>query len=232
MALIELQKFRERLKRLIDEYFDGKASKFARLTGIENSAISRWLSGASEPTRRNLLLVREAGINDEWLLTGQGEMIIDREKFFNSYADIVRERLAQYLSSNITQTTHHDTYIRMSSIPANAGRAYMFNDISEYMLLVSKKYSDKKYVAFRVSGDSMQPTLPDECIVVVDTSKEPDDGDIVVCQYNNELLCKRIEIKTTGVLLRSDNKNYPDIKIDNLEFRIIGVVVHAEINFY
>jgi len=224
MALIELEGFRTRLRKLIDEYFEGRAVKFSKHTGIENSAVSRWLSGINTPTKSNLVLLRNSGINDVWLLTGVGDMFIN---------DAVKEPSQNYIANAKKISLPDDTYIRLVSVPANAGKSYNFDDIAETMMLVTRRYSSKKNIAFRVSGDSMQPTLMNNCIVIVDTEREPTDDDIIVCQLNNELLCKRLEIKSDRLLLRSDNKQYPDITINSLdECKVVGVVVHAEINFY
>ena len=64
----------------------------------------------------------------------------------------------------------------------------------------------------RVVGESMEPTLPDGGLILVDLQrKERRDGKICVIRIGDELIVKRtIEDEQAGWLLRSDN---PDKRV-------------------
>ena len=58
-----------------------------------------------------------------------------------------------------------------------------------------------------VIGESMEPTLPDRCVILVDQSTdELEDGKVFLIHTRDELLVKRaLRHKTEGWLLSSDN---------------------------
>ena len=56
--------------------------------------------------------------------------------------------------------------------------------------------------------------LPDD-ILIVDRSIDQVDGRVAVIAFEGELLCKRIFRFRKGVILRSDNPGYQDIRVSN-----------------
>lgn len=83
-----------------------------------------------------------------------------------------------------------------------------------------------------VQGDSMEPTLSNGDLILIDTStSRVEDGAIYVVQYEDALLVKRLQKKYDGsVVIRSDNTHYePEIlhgeEANNL--KIVGRVVWA-----
>lgn len=90
-----------------------------------------------------------------------------------------------------------------------------------------KDLNIKNLVAFRVKGDSMADTINDKAYVVVDTSqKDIEDGKIYALSVDNEVIVKRLFHMLDGILIKSDNKNYPEQKVtDNTGFiNIIGKI--------
>ena len=79
---------------------------------------------------------------------------------------------------------------------------------------------------FEAAGDSMQPTIFQGEIVIVDKSKKHFNGKVCVVVYQESLICKRV-IKTNATfILRSDNPKYKDIVIQDCEeLKIWGVVI-------
>ena len=86
----EIDLFPRRLKLAIGK---GSARSFAMQCGLSPSVMHQYLTGKSEPTRLALIaMARAAGVNLEWLLTGEGRMkkgkgsvMIDR----NLYEEII-----------------------------------------------------------------------------------------------------------------------------------------------
>ncbi|KRW62319.1 LexA family protein [Pseudomonas sp. TTU2014-080ASC] len=78
----------------------------------------------------------------------------------------------------------------------------------------------------RVAGDSMvQAGIFDGDLLLVDRSKEPRSGDIVIAALNSEPLVKRFCIEGQMTVLRSENPKYPPRYIlENDELSIWGVV--------
>lgn len=83
---------------------------------------------------------------------------------------------------------------------------------------------------FKASGDSMENTLSDSDILLVDISKtDYHNGGIFILQINNDWYCKRLRLKITGELdIISDNEKYPIETLrpnTNVEIKIIGKVI-------
>ena len=81
------------------------------------------------------------------------------------------------------------------------------------------------YIAVKVKDDSMENTLLKDSYVFVEFNANLNNKDIGIFSYNNEILIKRFVIRKDKLILRSDNKAYADIDIDeNSDFTIIGRV--------
>ena len=80
----------------------------------------------------------------------------------------------------------------------------------------------------RVSGQSMVDAgLSDEDLIVVDRSRTPKNGDIVVMQIYNEYTVKRFLKNGSGFYLKAENSSgqYPDIfPQEGQEWKLFGVV--------
>ena len=72
-------------------------------------------------------------------------------------------------------------------------------------------------------GDSMSPTIPENCQILVQKSV-PKEGQICVVRIDYELYVKRLQ-KLPKYRLISDNKSYENIELEGREYDIVGVVV-------
>ncbi len=80
--------------------------------------------------------------------------------------------------------------------------------------------------ALKISGDSMQPTIPDSSIVLLKRSIEIKAEDIGAFYLNGEVFCKRIKKEGDFILLCSDNTKYKPIKVKEYDtFETYGKVV-------
>lgn len=73
------------------------------------------------------------------------------------------------------------------------------------------------------SGDSMFPTLPENCYLVIQQGNVRE-GEICVARIEDELYVKRLQ-KLPKLKLFSDNKTYEPIELEGKNFEIIGRVV-------
>lgn len=81
----------------------------------------------------------------------------------------------------------------------------------------------------RVAGDSMVGAgISDGDELIVDRSKEPQYGDVVIAMLDGDLTVKRLQRTEAGVVLCAANPRYPDIVVEELsELRIWGVVTRC-----
>lgn len=73
------------------------------------------------------------------------------------------------------------------------------------------------------SGDSMFPTLPENCYLVIQQGNVKE-GEICVARIEDKLYVKRLQ-KLPKLKLFSDNKTYEPIELEGKNFEIIGRVV-------
>jgi len=89
-----------------------------------------------------------------------------------------------------------------------------------------KGYVPKHDLAFKVSGNSMEPLFEDEEIIFVERLEEPRSGQICAVVINDEAYIKKLYIEENGLRLVSLNKEYEDIctnKEDDIT--IVGKVI-------
>lgn len=81
----------------------------------------------------------------------------------------------------------------------------------------------------RVSGHSMNDAgIADGDELLVDRSKTPLDGDVVVAVLDGELTIKRLRLTGSGVVLQADNADYPDITVAELsDLQVWGVATYC-----
>jgi DNA polymerase V len=78
----------------------------------------------------------------------------------------------------------------------------------------------------RANGDSMiDAGIQDGDVMVVDTSIEASDNDIVIAVINSELTVKRLRQTSENLWLQPENANYPAIIVtEETDLRVLGVV--------
>ena len=87
----------------------------------------------------------------------------------------------------------------------------------------------------QVQGESMKDAgIFPNSYIVVDTSIDPKDGNIIVARYFDEFVVKRIYISENEAILKAENSelNFPDIEINkDTDFEVWGVVTGTFFNF-
>lgn len=91
------------LNAIISHYSDGNKSKFAAKLGITPQAINSWEKRNTFDI--NLIYAKCEGINANWLLTGQGPMLID-----SNAATHVASNIANGSNNNQTVVTTDDAF--------------------------------------------------------------------------------------------------------------------------
>lgn len=100
---------------------------------------------------------------------------------------------------------------------------------TDELSLVEHLIRDRAATYFwRAAGHSMEPTIPDGSLLIVDRGITPAPGRIVVAVVDGEYTTKRLHIKSDGqVTLRAENPSYPHIALPELsEMTIWGVVTY------
>ena len=94
-----------------------------------------------------------------------------------------------------------------------------------------RKGNPREMVLMRVSGDSMEPEIMDNDIVLIDQGKrDVTPGRLYAIGFDEAIYLKRIDILPGKVILKSTNAAYPPVELDTRgdcedAFRVIGRVL-------
>lgn len=119
----------------------------------------------------------------------------------------------------------------LAEVTISAGFPSPADDYSEARLDLNKELITNESATFyaRVKGDSM--TLAGICdgdLLIIDKSKTPLNGSIVVCLIDGEFTVKRLLKKGNQFFLMPENNNYQPIKIEpENDVTIWGVVTYT-----
>ena len=118
--------------------------------------------------------------------------------------------------------------IRLYAFPLSAG---IGNDIDEN-IPYTEYYTDNLNCDFalKVIGDSMEPDIPNESIVLVKECDSVEVGEIGAFYYDGEVYCKRLMYKDNDSYLESINTKYSPIKIlPENTLKVYGKIIGVEI---
>lgn len=218
--------FAERLDFVVDKL--GGAVKACQLAEITHPTLMRWKDGTSDPKISNLLAFTKAGnVSLDWLMTGVENVAIQEMPTPDSSAD----------------DEYEDVLVYDVLASAGVGSAVFEENVSCRLKFPSwwfaeRRLSPAKVVGLYTKGDSMEPTIPDNSLLLLDRSQTHiSDGKIYVIRADDELYVKRIKrIIGGGIELISDNPDYETRELDKSRlsnqgfFEVMGQVVHIGID--
>ena len=200
---------------------NGYSITFKTISGYENAF--------RQPSVQFLTgLTKVYDANPNWLLTGNGEMFLNKEKEYSIPQNLNFEDI---------------TFIPHVDLKVSAGYGSISDEINmtkDYMAFLKEwifknvHVSAESLVLFTVNGDSMDsPTsqIKDGGLVLVDKSitEFKNDG-VYVIALDDALYVKRLQILPGRRLkVKSDNLNYDpfEVSLDTDNFHIVGKVIWA-----
>lgn len=208
-----------------------KKSAFAKLVEVSPPTVTDWENGNTKMIEGvNLMKVCAAlSITPEWLMHGvesisellPGAMpVVLREEFEESDNEyripMVELRLQAGVTGFQTEPDRRDG--------GTMGVSKIWAD--------RKEYNPKRLIAIRVKGESMEPTLYEDDIVVIHLDeKNPVDNGIFAINYDGEAVVKRMSRDMGQWWLMSDNsdqRRFYRRACKGSECVIIGRVVRRE----
>ena len=106
-------------------------------------------------------------------------------------------------------------------------------DIEDYEEIDEDMAAQGEYIALRIRGDSMEPSLINNDVIIIKLTDDVDSGKIGVFMIDGgEATCKRIKKTPSGVMLCSTNPKYDPMyftnkEIEELPVRALGEVVEV-----
>jgi phage repressor protein C with HTH and peptisase S24 domain len=207
----------------------GAGVRLAKITKTTPKAASKWLNGETMPGRSNMQTIADyLRVRVEWLEYGNGEQALG-----------VSETPARYSVSDDGSPSVDDyALIPQYLARASAGNGYHNDhvDVGEGLVfkrswLARLKLNTDRLCAIYAEGSSMEPTISDGEVLLIDQSETtPRNGKVyAILRPDGSVSIKRLVQQIAGDwIIRSDNQDktrYPDETIsremlDNIE--IIG----------
>lgn len=163
-----------------------------------------------------------------FLLKKIGEGLrIDYKELYRIVGYLDEEK--QEIVGNIDLDVEYKKVPLFSSISAGYGACEC--DVIDYIALPIVNTFSGDVFAVRVNGDSMEHTIENHSIVFIKRDTEVANKKIGAFLLNNEALLKRYYVTDSGIFLRSDNREYPDIRVrEHDDFVIVGRYIGSVIN--
>lgn len=208
--------FTDRLKCVIKQL--GGVARAARFAGVAESTVRSWRDGNSEPQRPYLIpLAKNAEISIAWLVAGEEGVQSDHPV--------------------IADDSEGFSLIPVYDVEASAGQGADIEQESITSQIAFKQdwlhgegLALKGLAVITAQGDSMEPTIADGALLLVDTSqREITNDSIYILRWDNRLYAKRLQLMfSRAVCIISDNKAYKEEQITSeeaIELDIVGRVV-------
>lgn len=182
--------------------------------GIKQASVHNWKARGSVPYEQCVQMAMSKGVSLDWLILGKDDDGHQNEELGAVFVDPAYIEVPLY------------------DIQASAGPGKLFDQefIKSYRKfrrdwIASEGLYEKDLLCLEISGDSMDGTLSDTDVVLVNKAKRTPDG-VFVLRVGDDLRVKRLQKLTDGSLrVSSDNEMYaPEvILLENLnQVEIIG----------
>ncbi|EOG4027617.1 XRE family transcriptional regulator [Campylobacter jejuni] len=170
--------------------------------------------------------VRKSFVSDEKMFVSKTNLKnVSKSTNFVSYSSP---------NTNLESQTLNDDMINIpffENVRASAGSGAYNDEESTQALGLSKSFLRECFGLYSFinlsvilgQGDSMTPTLPENCYLLIQQG-EVAEGEICVTRIEDELYVKRLQ-KRPKLKLLSDNKAYEPINLEGENFEILGRVV-------
>ena len=194
-------------------------AELARRAQVTRQTAGAWSMDDHGMSGENLVrAARALHVHERWLQTGEGPKLLDSKAI---------ESLGDQLSSAAVTGVPLISYLQAGDWSEIAD-SFEPRDAEEWVETTASV--SKRSFALRVHGDSMQPTIPDGSVVIVDPDVHATNGDIVVARLaESEATLKRLEIDGPRTYLAPLNPKYPLLEATDA-LTIIGVARKVEID--
>lgn len=159
---------------------------------------------------------------------------IDKIQMLANYFDIKKSDLVEDKSKNVEIINDKQAYPLLGTV--RAGYNYLVNENIIGHVTLDRKVSDpESCYALKIKGDSMQPILYEDDIVVVHKQNDIESGQIgIILIDDEEATIKKIIKNDEGIELHAFNPYYPVKKysykdMEKIPVKIIGKVIEGRI---
>ncbi|EAJ7529585.1 DNA-binding protein [Campylobacter jejuni subsp. doylei] len=202
--------------------------ELAKSSGVSLDSIKRYETKESNITIHNLIKIAKVLDIDLNYFANVPKLSLS----LSSKMSLSQDKYVPKLENQ--QETLNDDMINIpffENVRASAGSGAYNDEESTQALSLSKSFLRECFGLYSFinlsvilgQGDSMAPTLPENCYLLIQQG-EAREGEICVTRIEDELYIKRLQ-KRPKLKLLSDNKAYESIDLEGENFEILGRVV-------
>ncbi|EAK3947320.1 helix-turn-helix domain-containing protein [Campylobacter jejuni] len=202
--------------------------ELAKSSGVSLDSIKRYETKESNITIHNLIKIAKVLDIDLNYFANVPKLSLS----LSSKMSLSQDKYVPKLENQ--QETLNDDMINIpffENVRASAGSGAYNDEESTQALGLSKSFLRECFGLYSFinlsvilgQGDSMAPTLPENCYLLTQQG-EVAEGEICVTRIEDELYVKRLQ-KRPKLKLLSDNKAYEPINLEGENFEILGRVV-------
>lgn len=183
----------------------------ARACNVKPPSVHGWLTGKAKFLRgENLLLAARAlGVSQDWLATGAGDMHQEAEIGpVTGHPDFVSVHVAEKDDPEFTQIPMVKLRLRagVTGFQTEPDRRDGGTLGMRRNWVERSGFDPAQLLAIQVKGESMEPSLHEDDIVVINVAdKKPVDGQVYAFNYEGEAVVKRLARDAGDWWLMSDN---------------------------
>lgn len=103
-------------------------------------------------------------------------------------------------------------------------------DILDYEEVPQSWENQGEFFALKIKGDSMEPRMESDDVVIVKQQSDANSGDTVIVLVNgDDATCKRLQKTDNGIMLVSTNPKYPPMFYSNEDIQTKPVVILGKV---
>ena len=212
---------------------------FGAALKINASAISQMENNRIKPSLDTLLLLsKHFKVDLHWLITGKGEMFMDTEEQRSNDANRSLNKLKAFINDelmNLVQVKESNINAEAFDLPVMgeiaAGAAVETTDSVLDIVSIRRsmlKGNITEYVCLRVNGQSMEPDIHNNDVVIIRKSSEWEllNGRICAVRIDGSITLKKLSIdeRRKLILLLPINEDYDPIVIDPKDHEDLGMI--------
>jgi phage repressor protein C with HTH and peptisase S24 domain len=237
--------------KTIREHLDKTQKEMASLTGISYRTWQNYEDGVNPPGWDACEALVKLGFNANWLLTGKGgikemspskpfyKQVRDGEVPMAGDGESASYPLMEGFKGASTTNDLPEGFVQVPryEVAASAGGGALIHSeqIVDHLAFradwvkMALGVHVSSLALINVTGDSMEPTLSNGDLILIDTSiGSVDDSGVYVLRFDGKLKVKRLHSKADSVDILSDNPRYPTetLRGDLLQgLNVVGRVV-------
>lgn len=211
--------------------------ELAKATGVAQSTIASWESGARETGRKIMIVADYLNMSPMWLAEGKGEPYPYSERTVNH--PLIPGAQAVTVVDNDSPEVYHIPKVKLrlragvTGFQTEPDTGHGASTTGIFRSWVDRKgYNPGQLISVEVHGESMEPTFYEGDIVVVNLAdKQPQDNGVYAINYEGEAVIKRMSRDIGQWWLMSDNpdqRKYYRRRCAGTECIVIGRVVYRQ----